>query len=301
MSDLFISYSNNDKARAEVFARVFEQAGWSVFWDKQIPPGKAFDQYIEEQLDAAKCIVVLWSQTSTKSDWVKEEAQRGVTRKNLVPVLIDRISPPLGFGRIEAAQLADWEGDPDNSEFQNMLRAITLLIHPDGVNKAAVKPERQDKVSDDKGARSTIPNARDASWIRRHGWRVGFVGLSMLAVAGLIGAGLHSGWFGGGAFQSSSGSGESKTDGWGVVFGSDTSIDAAKDEIKRASGKGIPGPRIYFRNNYYASIALADDSKTAQQYLEIVKDFRPDAYIARMDAWCINPKPDDGFTRCQGK
>ena len=68
MSDIFISYNNKVKAKADLFARAFEREGWSVFWNKAIPPGKTFDQYINEQLEAAKCIVVLWSEGSVNSD-----------------------------------------------------------------------------------------------------------------------------------------------------------------------------------------------------------------------------------------
>jgi hypothetical protein len=128
MSDIFISYNNKDKAKADLFAKSFEREGWSVFWDKAIPPGKRFDQYINEQLEAAKCIVVLWSEGSVNSDWVKEEAQRGVHRKILVPVFISRVTPPLGFGRIEAAELFDWEGATSEIEFQNLLKAIEAFI-----------------------------------------------------------------------------------------------------------------------------------------------------------------------------
>ena len=43
MSDVFISYKSEDKDKAAIFAKAFEKQGWSVFWDKSIPPGKTFD------------------------------------------------------------------------------------------------------------------------------------------------------------------------------------------------------------------------------------------------------------------
>ena len=87
--------------------------------------------------------------------------------------------------------------------------------------------------------------------------------------------------------------------GWGVVFGSDVSLQAANDEIRRASAKGITGAAVYFRNNYYASIAITDDRAAAQQYLGIARTFRPDAYIATMSTWCRNPQTQAGFTECR--
>ena len=86
--------------------------------------------------------------------------------------------------------------------------------------------------------------------------------------------------------------------GWGVVFGSDISLKAASDEINRATQKGIEGAAIFYRNGYYASIAVVDSRSKAQEYLEIAKTFRPDAYIASMATWCRNPQPQEEFTAC---
>jgi hypothetical protein len=128
MCDIFISYSHHDKEVAERYAHSFERKGWTVFWDKAIPPGKTYDHFINEQLQSARCIVVLWSGASVVSDWVKEEAQRGVRRGNLVPIMIEVIDPPLGFGRIEAAELVNWQGDSLNSEYINLLKAIEATL-----------------------------------------------------------------------------------------------------------------------------------------------------------------------------
>jgi len=147
VSDIFISYNNQDKDKAKLFATLLGQQGWSVFWDKKIPPGKTFDEYISEQLDAAKCIIVLWSKTSVSSDWVKEEAQRGAARKVLVPIFIEQVAPPLGFGRIEAAELFNWNGNADEVEFQNLLQAIAQLIAKD---ENAQKPIPQPEITEPK-------------------------------------------------------------------------------------------------------------------------------------------------------
>lgn len=89
--------------------------------------------------------------------------------------------------------------------------------------------------------------------------------------------------------------------GLAVVFGSDTSLGAARDEIARAAGKGIPNANVYLRNGYFASIALAPDRATAQEYLRIAKGFRPDAYIASMASWCRSPKPGAGYVECESR
>ena len=74
MSDIFVSYASVDRERAKIVAEALAARGLSVWWDRVIPPGRQFDEVIEEALDAARCVVVLWSQASTASTWVKTEA-----------------------------------------------------------------------------------------------------------------------------------------------------------------------------------------------------------------------------------
>ena len=97
MSDIFISYSSQDRNRILPLVEVLEQQGWSVWWDRKIPIGKTWDQVIEEAIDAAKCVVVVWSETSVSREWVKIEASEAHRRKILVPVMIDDVRIPLAF------------------------------------------------------------------------------------------------------------------------------------------------------------------------------------------------------------
>ena len=130
MTDIFISYAREDKPGAETLAKVLEEEGWTVWWDKTIPPGKTFDEVIEEAITAAKCVVVLWSEISIKSDWVKEEANIGKERKILVPVKIAPVDPPIGFGRIQAADLINWEGEKEHPGFMGLRNAISEIAGP---------------------------------------------------------------------------------------------------------------------------------------------------------------------------
>jgi hypothetical protein len=46
MPDVFISYASADRDRARLIAEVLATKGWSVWWDREIPPGKSFDEVI---------------------------------------------------------------------------------------------------------------------------------------------------------------------------------------------------------------------------------------------------------------
>jgi TIR domain/AI-2E family transporter len=97
MADIFISYARADRDIAERLAAVLEARGWSVWWDRRFHGGQAFDRLIEEAIETATAVVVLWSQSSIDSDWVRAEAAFGLETNKLVPVRIDSGAPPLRY------------------------------------------------------------------------------------------------------------------------------------------------------------------------------------------------------------
>ena len=83
---------------------------------------------IAEALASARCVVVVWSRGSVASSWVREEADEGRKRGVLIPVLIDEVSPPLGFRRIQAARMIEWDGAPESEAFQRLAADVTAVI-----------------------------------------------------------------------------------------------------------------------------------------------------------------------------
>lgn len=130
MADIFLSYAREDLAHASHLAMVLAGRGWSVFWDRRIPTGKSFDQIIEQELDIARCVIVLWSQHSVVSDWVKVEASEGARRGILYPVWIEDVRIPLEFRRLQTARLVDWQPGTNHTEFDQLLADITHALGP---------------------------------------------------------------------------------------------------------------------------------------------------------------------------
>ena len=112
MTDVFISYASEDRACAEKLAGALAALGWSVWWDRKIITGQAFDQAIEHALETARSVVVLWSRHSVASEWVKNEATVAAERGVLVPGMIETVKLPLEFRRKQTADLTDWQGVP---------------------------------------------------------------------------------------------------------------------------------------------------------------------------------------------
>ncbi len=125
MADVFLSYAREDSARAEQVARGLEQAGMDVFWDNEIPPGTTWADYIEQKLTQCKALIVLWSEHSTKSQWVREEARMGRDKGVLIPVMMDNSTPPFGFGEVQAANLSSWTGEADHPGWRRFVDAVS--------------------------------------------------------------------------------------------------------------------------------------------------------------------------------
>jgi formylglycine-generating enzyme required for sulfatase activity len=128
MSDIFLSYSQKDEDRVRPIVQQLESLGWSVFWDRNIPPGKTWDEYIEMHLDAARCVVVVWSKDSVRSHWVKTEAEEGRRKDILVPLKIDEVTLSLAFRHIHAADLSGWNNDVSHGQFKACVDAIAALV-----------------------------------------------------------------------------------------------------------------------------------------------------------------------------
>jgi beta-lactam-binding protein with PASTA domain len=199
MSDIFLSYASADRDRAKSIAGVLEGQGWSVWWDRTIPPGSTFDKVIEQALDSARCVVVLWSKTSAASDWVKTEAAEGARRKILVPALIDDVKIPLEFRRVQAANLSDWRGGTDHPELATLFRSIAdrLVAAPAGT--PADRPPRDGSRqetselpdSERQSDQSGLHRSRDASPQKLGiGLLVAVVALVVVAAAGIGGGWL---------------------------------------------------------------------------------------------------------------
>jgi TIR domain len=129
MADVFISYSSNDRATAQSVAQALEGRGLSVWWDSNIRLGRRYDSSIDEQLDAARCVVVLWSADAASSNWVRDESGEALSKNRLVPAFIAKgVRIPLEFRRVQAADLSDWQPGSDSPEFEKFFAAVSEQV-----------------------------------------------------------------------------------------------------------------------------------------------------------------------------
>jgi hypothetical protein len=183
MADVFLSYAREDAARAEQIARGLEAAGLDVFWDNEIPPGQTWADYIEQKLTQCKALIVLWSEHSTKSQWVREEARMGRDKSVLIPVLIDNVQPPFGFGEVQAANLSSWQGAPEDPKWLRFVDAVTNFARAAPTPAAAPQAAPTPRWTSPAPSASAAPTKKSVPvWV----WIVGAV-VATIVVLGVIG------------------------------------------------------------------------------------------------------------------
>lgn len=143
MASVFLSYDRDDVRPARHLARALEAEGHAVWWDLRVRGGAQFAKEIEEALESADAVVVLWSKHSIESAWVRDEAAVGRDTGRLVPVSIDATEPPLGFRQFQTIDFSNWSGRGRPKHFSLLADAISSLAKPAEPPKVSVRQSRR--------------------------------------------------------------------------------------------------------------------------------------------------------------
>lgn len=129
MTDCFVSYKREDAARVRPIVRGLRDAGLTVWWDLDISGGERWRESIVQHLDEASCIVVCWTTASIGPEgaFVREEAERAKARGVLLPVLLDPVAPPFGFGEVQGLDLMGWSGRCTEPRWQHVVATVRAI------------------------------------------------------------------------------------------------------------------------------------------------------------------------------
>ena len=73
-ADVFLSYSNKDGGLIENPAYELERMRILNWWDRGLIAGQAYRDVLQRRIETVKAVVVLWTENSIGSKWVKAEA-----------------------------------------------------------------------------------------------------------------------------------------------------------------------------------------------------------------------------------
>ena len=146
--EIFISYARRDEPRAKRVADALMAQGYGVWRDDELPVHRAYSEVIEERLQAAGAVVVIWSAEGVKSQWVRAEADAAREKGTLVQVSVDGTVPPMPFNQIQCADLKGWDGDVSAPGWRKVEGSVTALLGPaDGRANESRGRAPRDKVS----------------------------------------------------------------------------------------------------------------------------------------------------------
>jgi adenylate cyclase len=141
VADVFLSYARPSAAMAGRIAAALRESGYSVWFDEDLPAHRTYADVIATELDAARAVLVLWSDAAAQSQWVRSEANRAREMDKLVQARTGAVRLPMPFDQIQCATLEEG-GRLDGSGWRSITTAIEALVRgePAGTASPALSP-----------------------------------------------------------------------------------------------------------------------------------------------------------------
>ncbi len=143
MADIFISYASEDRNRVRPLAEALQSRGFNIWWDRSLAAGQDYTAIIERELNGAKAVIVVWTAGSAASTFVRDEAGRARDEGRLVPVMLDQVQIPLGFGAFQAEDFTRWNGGAGAPQMQLLEEVLRAKLTGRDVDGALVARKRR--------------------------------------------------------------------------------------------------------------------------------------------------------------
>ena len=121
---VFLSYDRDDMQKARTFVKALESQHFSIWWDGLISGGHAFADRIQEALTESDVVVVLWSESSARSHWVRDEAGFGRDQTGWCRCRSTAPRRRSASSKSRPSTLASWNGRADAPEFEQLCHSI---------------------------------------------------------------------------------------------------------------------------------------------------------------------------------
>ena len=116
-ADVFLSYKSEEEEYARKVRKVLEDNGISCWMaPDSIPVGSNYMKQIPQAIDNCKVMIVLISEKSQKSTWVKNEFSQAITKNKLIiPYLIQdcQLEDEFAFSMSTMQQVYAWKNEED--------------------------------------------------------------------------------------------------------------------------------------------------------------------------------------------
>jgi TIR domain len=127
---LVVASLAQERSRVEPLVEGLREAGLTVLWEADLPAGINERQTWAEWLAMARCVIVVWTEGSigASGELIQDLAGQAKERRVLVPVRLDRVPEPLGFGQDRTLDLVGWNGKARHPRFRAVVAAARATI-----------------------------------------------------------------------------------------------------------------------------------------------------------------------------
>lgn len=134
MSDVFISYKQDEREAVQIIASSLNDLKVAVWFDTKLRAGGSFDEEISAALTSAKAVLVCWTPAAIESEWVRGEAAQGHESGRYVACFLQptKLIPP--FNLIQTENLCAWSGQHDDPAWIKLLDRIGELTSRPGLS-----------------------------------------------------------------------------------------------------------------------------------------------------------------------
>ena len=175
MSDVYVSYASRDREAVRPILDALRSAGLGVVDDQSPVRGADFAEALAAELDAARCVLIVWSKAAEDSQWVQSEMRQVMkawSSDRLVLAALDDTPLPTGLKDLHALS-AD--------EVPALVARVREAVSPAALSPEGLAPEA--------APRTAVPAASPAPELARRPRAGLFVGLAGLAVIGALALG----------------------------------------------------------------------------------------------------------------
>jgi len=130
LKHVFISFKTEERDLAFQLQTALTASGYKIWWQEEIQCGQEWHGEIDKAIEAAGAIVVLWSNKSLSSIWVRHEASQAIVKGVYTPVRVEAMEIDSPYNRVQATDIVNWTGDINHPGFQNLLVRLNELMPP---------------------------------------------------------------------------------------------------------------------------------------------------------------------------
>lgn len=123
MTDVYVAYARQDRDRLRVVGELLRAEGWDS-WMDPAEPKPDLSPIADLKLGWSKAVLVLWSDSARRSEYVRSEAATGLYKNKLIQARIDGEAPPRPFDELDAVDLSRWSGDPEDPNWRRLTEML---------------------------------------------------------------------------------------------------------------------------------------------------------------------------------